>query len=174
MTKKLPLYGLGLLLVLAAGCSTDKTPIVFLSEAKIPQHLADDTAVAKGISKEDEQKIDLLVFAYMLNQHPWNDGDYAAIFLQADDNVVDAVINKYPKRNPPIKHGDRLDLHSAQTPVDRDTGLPVLILGVDVQDPAADGSVVANGRWYAGSDVKGYFTFNLKKTGEDWSVVSAK
>jgi hypothetical protein len=174
MTTKLSLFGLGLLLVLAAGCATDKTPIVFLSQPQIPQYMTADAAVAKGISKDDEQKIDVLVFTYMLNKHPWNDGDYAAIFLQADDSVVDAMIYKFPKRNPPIKRGDRLDLHSAQTPVDRDTGLPVLILGVDVQDPGADGSVVASGRWYAGSDVKGYFTFTLKKAGDDWTMLSVK
>jgi hypothetical protein len=110
----------------------------------------------------------------MLDKHPWNDGDYAAIFLQADDSVVDAMMNKFPKRNPPIKRGDRLDLRSAKTPLDRDTGLPVLILGADAQEPAADGSVAVAGRWYAGNDVKGYFNFVLKKSGEDWTIAGVK
>jgi hypothetical protein len=164
---------LGLLVLLAAGCA-EQQPVVFLSEPKIPMASVGNVALTGGISKEDEQKIDLVIFTYLLDQHPWNDGDYAAIFLQADDSVVDAMINKFPKRNPPIKRGDRLDLRSAQMPLDRDTGLPVLILGADVQEPAADGSVAATGRWYAGTDVKGAFNFTLKKSGEDWAVASVK
>lgn len=163
---------LSLLVILSAGCAEQK-PIVFLSEPKIPMTPVGNMT-APGVSKEDEQKIDLVVFTYMLGQHPWNDGDYAAIFLQADDSVVDAMINQFPHRNPPIKRGDRLDLHSAQMPVDRDTGLPVLILGADVQEPEADGSVMVSGHWYAGTDVKGSFNFILKKAGEDWKIASVK
>lgn len=174
MNIKTFLFSACLPVVLAAGCSTDQKPIVFLSEPKVPAYLSGDAAVAKGLSKEDEQKVDLVVFTYMLDKHPWNDGDYAAIFLQADDSVVDAIMNKFPKRNPPIKRGDRLDLRSAQTPLDRDTGLPVLILGADAQEPAADGSVAVTGRWYAGTDVKGYFNFVLKKAGEDWTIAGVK
>ena len=171
---KREICGISLLALLVAGCSTDKTPIVFLSEAKIPPGLNGSSDAAKGLSKEDEQKIELLAFTYMLEHHPWNDSDYAAICMQADDSVVDAMINKFPHRNPPIKHGDRLDLRSAKTPLDRDTGLPVLILGVDVQEPGADGTVAAAGRWYAGTDVKGVFNFTMKKTGEGWMIAGVK
>ena len=58
MTTKLSLFGLGLLLVLAAGCATDKTPIVFLSQPQIPQYMTADAAVATAVDQlegDDEE-----------------------------------------------------------------------------------------------------------------------
>ena len=128
----------------------------------------------KGVSKVDEQKIDVAVFSYLLKQKLWDNGDYSAIFLQADDNVVQGMIQKFPDHNPPIKQSSHLDLHSAKMPLDRDTGLPVLILGAEIGEPNADGTVDVVGRWYAGSVVKGDYTFTMKKSGADWAITAVK
>ena len=162
------------MIVLAAGCSSNKEPIVFYSEAKIPAAMTEAAAVAKGLSKADEEKIDLVVFSYLLDRHAWESGNYTALFLQADDTVVDGMIRKYPNHIPPIKQSNHIDLRSKQSPLDKDTGQPVMILGVDVSDPNADGTVDVVGRWYAGGAVQGSYTFNLKKTGDDWPIVTVK
>ncbi|HZI30841.1 MAG TPA: hypothetical protein VFF11_00795 [Candidatus Binatia bacterium] len=148
-----------------------------MSEAKVPA-FAESPAISagelKGVSKVDEQKIDVAVFSYLLKQKLWDNGDYSAIFLQADDNVVDGMIQKFPNHQPPIKQSSHLDLKSAQMPLDKDTGLPVMILGTDVGEPEADGTVDVVGRWYAGSVVKGDYTFTMKKTGDDWTISTVK
>lgn len=163
--------------LLATGCSSDQKPIVFLSETKVPAFAENSAASASelpGVSKVDEQKIDVAVFSYLLKQKLWDNGNYSAIFLQSDDGVVNSMIQKFPDHNPPIKQSSHLDLKSAQMPLDHDTGLPVMILSADIGEPNADGSVVAVGRWYAGSVVKGDCTFTLKKNGDSWTIASVK
>ncbi len=174
MNLKLNLVCALTLAVVAAGCSSDKEKIVFLSQAKIPASVLDGTAATAQLSKSDEQTIDAVVAGYLL-AHPLPDaGKYSAVFLQTDDSLVDAMIKKYPDHTPPIKRSDHIDLRTNQTPLDRDTGKPVVILGVEVAEPAADGSVEATGRWYAGSTAVSSYTFTLKKTGDDWLIVSVK
>ena len=155
--------------VLLAGCSTDE-PIYFASEAKLPAAMV----VASAVAKDDEHKIDMVVFSYLLDRHFWEDGNYTALFLQADETVVAAMTKKYPNHNPPIKESFHIDLRSNQSPLDKDTGKPVMILGVDVSDPNADGSLDVIGRWYAGGAVQGFHTFHLKRTGDDWTIASVK
>lgn len=174
MNMKFQCCGAVLLAGLAAGCATDQEPIVFYSEARIPATAAQPADAARGLSKLDEQKIDVAVFSHLLTQHFWDNGDYSALFLQADDEVVTAMIQKFPDHNPPLKQSSHLDLRSAQSPLDRDTGLPVMILGVDMGDPNADGSVEAVGRWYAGTAVKGSYSFTLKKAGDDWTIAGGQ
>ena len=159
--------------VLLAGCGTDE-PIYFASEAKLPAQMAGASAVAKGLTKVDERAIDMVVFSYLLDRHFWEDGNYTALFLQADDAVVAAMTKKYPNHNPPIKESFHIDLRSNQSPLDKDTGKPVMILGADVSDPNADGSVDVIGRWYAGGAVQGFRTFHLKRTGDDWTIAGVK
>jgi hypothetical protein len=170
-------FGVVLCVVLTAGCGTDKEPIYFASAAKVPasaEASAPTMALAKGLTKEDEHKIDTVIFSYLLDRHFWEDGDYTALFLQADDEVVAAMMKKYPNHNPPIKESFHIDLRSNQSPLDKDTGKPVMILGADVGDPNADGSVDVIGRWYAGGAVQGFYTFNMKQTGDDWTIASVK
>jgi hypothetical protein len=159
---------------LLAGCGTDKEQIYFASEAKLPVSVAEPAAAAGGLTKGDEHKIDLVVFSYLLERHFWEDGNYTALFVQADDAVVEALMKKYPNHNPPIKQSFHIDLRSNQSPLDKDTGKPVMILGADVSDPNADGSVDVIGRWYAGGAVQGFYTFSLKKTGDDWPILNVK
>ena len=161
--------------LLTAGCGTDE-PIYFASAAKMPVEMAEASAsaAAKGLTKADEEKIDVVVLGYLLDRHFWEGGNYTALFLQADDKVVALMMAKYPNHNPPIKESFHIDLRSNQSPLDKDTGKPVMILGADVSDPNTDGSVDVIGRWYAGGAVQGFYTFNLKKTGDDWTIASVK
>lgn len=166
--------------LLFTGCSNNQKPIVFLSAAKVPAFARNNTASSiksqntHGLSKVDEQKIEMDVFSYLLKHKQWDNGDYSAIFLQASDNVVQGLIQKFPNHQPPIKQSSHLDLHSAKMPLDRDTGMPVMILGTEIGKPKANGTVDVIGRWYAGSVAKGDYTFTLKKTRGAWKIVSVK
>lgn len=168
------IFGAALGALLAAGCDSTSEKIYFTSEAKMPAAMAEAAATARGLTKADEEQIDLVVLGYLLDRHFWEGGNYTALFLQADDTVVAAMMQKYPDHNPPIKESYHIDLRSNQSPLDRDTGKPVMILGADVSDPDADGSVAVIGRWYAGGAVQGFYTFNLKKTGDAWTIASVK
>ena len=174
MKSKIQFLVVALPLLLAAGCSTNYEPIYFASEAKMPTPPPDSTVRIGGLSKEDEKKIQMVIFNDLLGRHFWEGGDYSALFIQADDDVVDKLIQKYPNHVPPIKQSWHIDLRSNQSPMDKDTGRPVMILGADVGEPNADGAVDAIGRWYAGGAVQGFYTFSMKKTGDDWTIASVK
>ena len=174
MNQKFQFIGGILLAALLAGCAASDRPIIFTSDAMIPAEMAEASAAAKGLSQADERKIDLLVFSYLLERHFWGDGAYSAFFIQADDEVVAALIQKYPHHVPPVKTSDHLDLRSSQSPLDRDTGLPVLILSAEAGEPQTNGLVTVTGRWYAGATVAGAATFAVKKAGDDWTIASVK
>ena len=158
-----PMAVLGVLLT--AGCNTKQETIYFASEVKVPATKEVVSPVVLGLAKTDEEKIDLQILSYLLDRHFWEEGNYSALFMQASDPVVKTLIAKYPNHIPPIKESYHIDLHSNQSPLDKETGLPVMILGVDVSDPKTDGSVDVIGRWYAGGVVQGFKTFSMKKTG---------
>ncbi len=162
-----------LVALLAAGCASNET-ITFTSEAKVPDFTPATAAAVKSLAKADEDKIDLAVFGYLLDRHFWEDGDYTALFLQASDAVVDAMQKKYSAHQPPIKASYHIDLRDNLSPRDKDTGKPVMILGVDANDPNADDTVDAIGRWYAGGAVQGFYTFTLKKVGDAWVIVEVR
>jgi hypothetical protein len=61
-----------------------------------------------------------------------------------------------------------------RSPIDKDTGRPAMILSVDVGEPNADDSVDALGKWYAGGAVTGFYSFVLKKSGDDWTIDGVK
>jgi hypothetical protein len=166
---------LGALLTLfCAGCASNET-IPFASEAKLPEFAsATPDHVAKSLAKADEDKIDEVIFSYLLERHFWEDGDYSAIFLQATDNVVERMQKKFSTHKPAIKASYHLDLRDNLAPRDKDTGKPVMILGVDANDPDADDSVAAIGRWFAGTAVQGFYTFTLKKSGSDWVITEVR
>jgi hypothetical protein len=170
------LWGMALLAVVAgfltAGCQTDKTVIPFSDNGTVP-HLDTNSAALPPVSnlpKEDEAKIEIQVFSNLLTKHFWEDGDYTAIFLRADDAEVTALQKLFPDRKPPVKESYRVDLKPNQSPHDKDTGKPAMILSVDMDEPAADGSVTAIGKWYAGGAVTGFYSYQLKKIGEDWVI----
>jgi hypothetical protein len=157
---------------LTVGCQSDKTVIPFSDEASVPRLDTNSVALprASGLPKEDEAKIEIQVFSNLLTKHFWEDGDYTAIFLRADDAEVAALQKQFPDRKPPIKESYRVDLKPNQSPRDKDTGMPAMILSVDMDEPAADGTVTAIGKWYAGGAVTGFYSYQLKKIGDDWVI----
>jgi hypothetical protein len=110
----------------------------------------------------------------LLERHFWDLADYSAVFLAADDAQVATLMAKFPAHNPPIKQSYHASLVSHQTPVDKDTNKPAMILSAEVGEPNADDSVDALGRWYAGDAVAGFRAFNLKKVAGDWQIANVK
>jgi hypothetical protein len=161
----------GLAALLSTGCVMDKTPIVFTGDAVGPQSTNDDYVSPKpGLSKIDQVKIEMQVFSNLMTHHFWDDGDYTAIFLQADDAELKMLQNKFPKHQPPIKPNYLADLRPNEMPRDKDTGRGAMILSVDVNEPEQDGTVQAIGRWYAGGAVSGFYTYLLKPKDGDWEI----
>jgi hypothetical protein len=168
-----------LIAVLVGGC-TDKEPIQFSPEhmatlgirAEAPAPLNRSPEKQK-LNKEDLFKVEVAVFDYLLQRHFWDDGQYSAVFLQGDDDEVDALIKEFPNHVPPIKRSYSADLRPNRTPMDKETGKPAMILSVDTLDPQGD-AVQAVGKWYAGGAVSGFYTFDLKKEGSDWVIKNVK
>lgn len=160
---------------LLAGCGTDKEALQFRDERPQPPDRSADSLVpsSKKLNKQDLFKIELAVYGYLLQRHFWDDNEYAAIFLQGEDDEVDALIKQFPNHVPPIKTSDRVELPPNRTPIDKDTGRPAMILSVDALDPVDD-TIKAIGKWYAGGAVSGFYTFSLQKTGETWVIESSK
>jgi hypothetical protein len=160
--------------LLLAGCGTDKETLQFSDQRPQPQGRPVDSLVttSKKLSKQELFQIDLAVYGYLLQRHFWDDHEYTAIFLQGEDDEVDALIKQFPNHVPPIKTSNHVELFPNRTPIDKDTGRPAMILSVDALDPVND-EVEAVGRWYAGGAVSGFYTFHLKKTDDAWVVVSA-
>ncbi len=165
-----------LLALVAAGCSTKKGQIIFSDESTAYQAKTNavESPELKRLEKQDEFKIDLAVYSDLLQRHFWDDGEYSAIFLQGKDAEVNALIRKFPNHVPPIKPAYRAELPLNRTPVDKDTGKPAMILSVDIAEPNAGDSVDAIGRWFAGEAVAGFYTFELKKTGDEWEIESVR
>jgi hypothetical protein len=147
------------LLCLLAGCASHKQ------------------AKASGASQKfeagDDFKIEMAVYGYLLGKHPWDNGEYSAIFLEGGNAWVAALIRKFPNHVPPIKPSNRMQLHSNQTPIDGDTGKPAMILGVEAMDPT-NGVAEAIGTWYAGGALSGMYAFVLVKVDGKWTIQSAK
>jgi len=167
---------LAFLLALAAGCASNKEKIAFSDDPEVRAAAASAAALPaeKRLEKADELTIEQAVFSYLLERRFWDLADYSAVFLQADDAQVAALIKKFPDHVPPIKPGSRARIESHRVPVDRDSKKPAMILGVDVNEPNADGTVNAVGRWYAGEVVTGFREFSLKKADGQWQIVTVK
>jgi hypothetical protein len=168
----------GLLVVVAvAGCASDKEKIVFSDDAAVRTAAATEAVglpEPKKLAKADEVKIEQVIFSYLLERHFWDLAEYSAVFVQADDAQVEWLMQKFPGHLPPVKMSYHANLRANQTPLDKDTGKPAMILSADVNEPDADGSVAALGRWYAGATVAGFYTFSLKPDGEDWKITSVQ
>jgi len=168
----------GLLLVIAvAGCVANKEKIVFSDDTAVRDAVTNAMVALpepKRLAKADELKIEQLVFSYLLERHFWDLAEYTAVFVQADDSQVEWLMKKFPNHAPPVKMSYHADLRGNQTPLDKDTGKPAMILSADVGEPNADDSVDVLGRWYAGPAVVGYYKFLLKPDGEDWKITDVQ
>ena len=167
--------GLGLLL-LATGCATPTDKIVFNDAADVRAAAASASVLPaqNKLDRADALKIESLIFGYLLERHFWDLADYSAVFLQADEAQVAALMKKYPDHLPPIKQSFHANLRANRMPMDKDTNKPAMILSVEVNEPNADDSVDALGRWYAGDAVAGFRAFNLKKVAGDWQIANVK
>ena len=163
-------------LFLAAGCRGPKEQVAFSDEADLRALAASSTVETSQphLDKGDEQAIEQAIFGYLLERHFWDLADYSAVFLQADDAQVAAMIQKYPAHVPPIKQSSHALVASHKMPLDKDTNKPAMILSVDTDEPNPDGSVNAIGRWYAGDAVTGFRAFSLTKTDGQWQIVAVK
>ena len=168
----------GLLAVVAvAGCASDKEKIVFSDDAAVRTAAATEAVglpEPKKLAKADEVKIEQVIFSYLLERHFWDLAEYSAVFVQADDSQVEWLMQKFPSHLPPVKMSYHANLRANQTPLDKDTGKPAMILSADVNEPDADGSVAALGRWYAGATVAGFYTFSLKPDGANWKITNVQ
>lgn len=158
------------------GCASDDEKIPFNDEATIP-HLETNSIASppdkSGLPEADERKIEFAVFSELLSQHFWDDGGFTGIFLRADDDLTAQLQKKFSQRNPPIKETQHIDLQPNVAPRDRDTGKMALILSVDIGEPEPDGAVTAIGKWFAGDTLAGFYSFQLKKMGDDWQIQNA-
>ena len=172
---KLNCYFLVLSVCLLAGCRTEKETIRFSSEMSPPHRRPAEAPAlpAPSLNPQDFFKIKLAIYGYLLERHFWDDQEYTAVFLPGDDDEVDLLIKQFPHHVPPIKTDRHAQVLPNRTPLDKDTGSPAMILSVDVADPVED-TVAAIGKWYAGGAVSGYFTFSLRKSGDDWVIASAR
>ena len=127
----------------------------------------------QAFESRDDFNIEMAVYGYLLEKHPWGNGDYTAIFLEDSDDWVAALIRKFPHQVPPIKPSSRAQLRPNRPPVDRDTGKPALILSAKAMDPTNDVSE-AIGTWYAGEAASGLCAFVLMKVDGQWTIQSAK
>ena len=166
------------LLVLAAGCATDRSRIVFSDEpAPARGGIFQSTPAPpppKKLEKADQLKVELAVYGYLVQRHFWDGGDYGAIFIRGDRAELKQLQKLFPNHVPPLKTADRAELRPGRSPLDRDNGKPAIILSVDAGEPNADDSVDALGKWFAGDAVTGFYTFGLRKTGADWQIESVK
>ncbi|HEX9048012.1 MAG TPA: hypothetical protein VF988_13390 [Verrucomicrobiae bacterium] len=167
-------------LALATGCASHhpKQNIAFSDEADVRAAISATasapTQSQKQLGKTDQINIEQAVFAYLLQQQSREFTGYSALFFRADDVQVTALMKQFPHHNPPIKSGARASLRAHRAPRDKDTHKPAMILSVDVNEPNADGTVNATGRWYAGDAVSGFREFTLKPAEDAWQIVSVK
>jgi hypothetical protein len=146
-------------LCLLAGCRTNRK--------------AEDLSEGLKLEGRDDFKIEMAVYGYLLEKHPWDDGEYSAIFLEGSNASVAALIRKFPNHVPPIKQSNRMQLHPNQVPIDKDMGKSALILSAKAMDPTNEVSE-AIGTWYAGEAVSGLCAFVLVKVDGQWTIQSAK
>jgi len=128
---------------------------------------------AQKIGKSDDFKIKAAVYGYLLQHQAWVGSNYSAIFLEGSDAEVAALMWKFPNQVPPIKPGDRAQLLPHQTPLDKDTGKPALVLSAKALDPS-NGASEAIGTWYGGEAVSGLCAFVLVKAHGEWTIQSVR
>ena len=132
-----------------------------------------ESDASRKFESRDEFKIEAAVYGYLLEKHPWDSGEYTAIFLEGSDDRVAALIRKFPNHVPPIKPSNRMQLHPNQTPIDKDTGKPAMILSAKAMDPT-NGCVRSHRHLVRGRGGVGLYAFVLVKVDGEWTIQSAR
>ncbi len=160
------------LILLASGCVYDSEKIVFPSEALLAPLPPDPTPIGiSKLSKVELAQIEAAILENLLQRHFGDDGVFSAVFLHTDLATTEKLMKQFPLHAPPIKNLWHLELRDGQSPLDRDTALPAMVLSVETLEPEND-AAQAIGRWNGGEAVKGFYTFNLKKVGGVWTVLN--
>ena len=168
-----------MLALLFSGCGMDREPIQFGGEHMQTVSGPTETPVRAStpqvpkLAKEDLFKVEVAVYSYLLRGKTWEAGDYSAVFVQGDDDELDALMKEFPHHVPPLKPSFDADMRPNRTPLDRQTGQAAMILNVDTRVSGAD-QVQAIGKWHAGGTVSGFYSFSLRKIGGDWVIESVK
>ena len=159
---------------LLAGCRTDEDVVMLSNQPQPPARSAEKTITqTEKLDHEDLLKIDRAVFACLLQRHFWDGNEYSAVFLRGDADEVAMLVKEFTNHIPPVKTLEHAELLPNRTPVDKDTNRPAMVLSVDVLDPV-DGTAQAIGKWYGGGAVAGFYTFTLRRSGEEWLIESFK
>jgi hypothetical protein len=156
--KTIPIF-VALLLCLLAGCASHQP--------------AKESSASQKFEASDDFKIEAAVYGCLLEKHPWDSGEYTAIFLTGSDDRVAALIKIFPHHVPPLKPGDRAQLRPNQAPIDKDTGKPGMIFSAKAMDPT-NGVSEAVGTWYGGEAVSGLYAFVLVEMDGKWTIQSVK
>jgi len=160
---------------LLAGCATSEN-IPLSDDAQVvglEKQAALPPPAKPSLGKAERQEIERIVFAWLLQRPLGEDNVCTAVFLQADESTTTAFQKEFPEHRPPIKQLWHLEVRPGQSPRDKDTGRPAMILSVDVAEPENSG-VAAIGKWSAGDAAAGYHTFDLKQTDAGWQIQSVK
>ena len=150
-----------LFLCLLVGCRTGKHSTITRNGS------------AQGFESRDDFQIELQVYRYLLQRDLWSSGEYTAVFLAGNDAEVAALLRKLPAHVPPLKPGNRALLHPKETPMDKDTGKPAMVLSAKAMDPT-NGVSEAIGTWYAGESASGLYAFVLMKLNGQWTIQSVR
>ena len=151
-------------LCLLAGCASHQPATAAKGKA---------SSASQKFEASDDFKIETAVYGYLLEKHPWDNDQYAAIILRGTDSRVAALIKKLPNHLPPLKPVSRAQLRSGQTPIDRDTGKPAMVLSAKAMDPT-NGVSEAVGTWYGGEDASGLYAFVLVEVNGEWTIQGVK
>jgi hypothetical protein len=153
------------------GCINYSEKIVFPSEALLAPLPPDPPPIGSSkLAKAEVAQIETAIFENLLARHLGDDGTYSAVFLHASQATTEALMEKFPHHQPPIKQLWHLEMRGTQSPLDRDTERPALVLSVETLEPE-NNLVQAIGRWNGGEAVKGFCTFDLGKIDRVWIVL---
>ena len=164
-----------LAVALLTGCATPET-IPLNDEAQIvrlEQSVAPVPPVKTGLEKAEVRQIEKEVFTWLLQRPIGDDGVYSAVFLKTDETTTAALMKQFPAHVPLLKQLWHLEIRPGQSPLDKDTGRPAVILSVDTLEPE-NGVVAAVGKWFAGEAATGFHTFELKQRGDGWRIETVK
>ena len=160
---------------LLAGCATQET--IHLNDeaqiARLEQSAAPPPPARRGLEKAEVRQIEAEIFTWLLQRPIGDDGAYSAVFLKTDEATTAALMKQFPAHVPPLKPLWHLEARPGQSPLDKDTDRPAVILSVDALEPE-NGVVAAVGKWFAGEAATGFHTFELKQREGGWRIETVK
>ena len=164
-----------IVLTLLTGCATPEN--IPLSDDGAVSALQKKDIIAPpvkpNLSDSERQEVEIEVFSWLLDRPIGDDPVYSAIFLQVDPPTTTILMRQFPAHQPPLKPLWHISVRPGQSPLDKDTGQPAVILSVDMLDPE-NGTLVAVGKWSAGDAASGFHTFTLHRSEAGWRIQSVK